>query len=89
VTVVVLTVGDDDAVDGELSAVGVVVAGAAEVVGVVVGDVVGVVVGLVVGDVVGDAAVVSVGVGVADDVADELDSPAEKRGSWNSIQPSR
>ena len=84
-TVVVLTVGDDDAVDGELSAVGVVVAGAAEVVGVVVGDVVGV----VVGDVVGDAVVVSVGVGVTDDVADELDSPGAKRGSWNSIQPSR
>lgn len=85
----VLTVGGDDAVDGELSAVGVVVAGAAEVVGVVVGDVVGVVGELVVGVVVGDAVVVSVGVGVTDDVADELDSPGEKRGSWNSIQPSR
>jgi hypothetical protein len=84
VTVVVLTVGDDDAVDGELSAVGVVVAGAAEVVGVI-GVVV--VVAVVVG--VGLVVVVSVGVGVADDVADELDSPGEKRGSWNSIQPSR
>jgi hypothetical protein len=80
VTVVVLTVGDDDAA-GELDAVGVV--------GVVVGEVVGVVVGEVVGVVVGDSVVVSLGVGVVDDVADGLDAPAEKRGSWNSIQPSR
>jgi hypothetical protein len=85
VTVVVLTVGDDDAVGGELSAVGVVVVAVAEVVGVAGGEVVGVVVGVV----VVDAAVVSVGVGDADDVTGELDSPAEKRGSWNSIQPSR
>jgi hypothetical protein len=81
VTVVVLTVGDDDAVGGELSAVGVVVVAVADVVGVAGGEVVGVVVGVSVG--------VSVGVGVADDVTGELDSPAEKRGSWNSIQPSR